>query len=493
MEFLVVINEWLWNPLIVVILGFALFLTVKTRCLQLRRLPDMLKLLVADNSGHSGISSFQAFTLTLSSRVGVGTVAGVATAVAAGGPGALFWMCVMAFLGGATAYVESTLAQVYKSKVNGRYRGGIPYYIEKGMGRKGLAVVAAIFAMTLYSMIAPCIQSNNIANSFHSAFGVDPVYSASVAAAVLAFIIFGNPKRLISYVERVVPLVATAYVVMAIVILVMNATAVPGALKLIVSSALGLDSMFGGMMGAAIAWGVRRALFCNVAGVGEGTFGAAAAEVSHPAKQGLVQCFSIYVDTMIVCMATGLMIVVTNSYNVIDSAGNVIIKYLSVEAGPAFTQAAIDSTFPGFGGAFVAVSISFFAFSTLVAFFFICESNLLYLQRGKGRMAPVLLRFAMVGMVFFGAVNPASLIWAIGDIGYASLAWLNFICLLFLAKPALACLRDYDEQRKKGIDPVFDPLKLGIKNAEYWLPGRERPAEQHVDVEPGLSLRPTSV
>ncbi|EPB7045417.1 TPA: alanine/glycine:cation symporter family protein [Pseudomonas aeruginosa] len=485
MEFLVTLNEWIWNPLIVMILGFGLFLTVITKCLQIRRLPDMLRLLMTDGSGESGISSFQAFTLTLSSRVGVGTVAGVATAVAAGGPGALFWMCVMAFLGGATAFIESTLAQVYKTRIDGRFRGGIPYYIEKGLNMKGLAIVAALMAITLYAVLAPGIQSNNIASSFKSAFDFEPLYTAITVSAVLAFIIFGNPQRLIKYVERVVPLVATTYVLVAIAILVMNADAVPGAFRLIFESAIGQDSVFGGIVGSAIAWGVRRALFCNVAGVGEGTYGSAAAEVSHPAKQGLVQCFSIYVDTIIVCMATGLMIVVTGCYNVFDKAGGVIVKNLDVEAGPAFTQAAIDSTFPGFGGAFVAIAIAFFAFSTLVAFYYICESNLFYLQKGRGKVSVFVLRVVMVTMVFFGAVKSAKFIWALGDVGYASLAWLNMICLLFLAKQALVCLRDYDRQRKLGIDPVFNPVALGIKNADYWLQGKSahqgKGADQSID------------
>ncbi|KAJ10348.1 alanine/glycine:cation symporter family protein [Pseudomonas aeruginosa] len=468
MDFLVKLNEWLWDPLIVVILGFGLILTIVTKGLQIRRLPDMLRLLVSDGAGSTGLSSFQAFTLTLSSRVGVGSIAGVATAVAAGGPGALFWMCVMAFLGGATAFIESTLAQIYKTSIDGSYRGGIPYYIEKGMNMKPLAIGAAITAIVLYAILAPGIQSNNIASSFAVAFNIEPIYCAAAVSAVLAFIIFGNPRKLIKFVEIVVPFMAVSYVLVAVVVLLVNAEAVPGALKLIVTSAFGLDSVFGGIVGAAIAWGVRRALFCNVAGVGEGTYGSAAAEVSHPAKQGLVQCFSIYVDTMIVCMATGLMMVVTNCYNVFDKAGGMILKNLDADAGPAFTQAAIDSAFPGVGGVFVALAIAFFAFSTLVAFYYICESNLFYLQKAKGKISIFALRAVMVGMVFFGAVNSSEFIWALGDVGYASLAWLNLLCLLFLAKPALACLRDYDRQRALGIDPVFNPSSLGIENTECW-------------------------
>ncbi|WP_219419850.1 alanine/glycine:cation symporter family protein, partial [Pseudonocardia nigra] len=286
MEHLATINEWLWNPLIVLSLGFGLYLTVRTRLLQVRRLPDMLRLLRGGEKSTAGISSFQALSLTLSSRVGVGNIAGVATAIAAGGPGALFWMGVMAFLGGATAFVESTLAQIYKDEVDGQYRGGIPYYIEKGLQLRWLAVVAALAALSLYAVLAPGVQSNNIAVSFDTALGIEPWITGLVIVGILGYIIFGGRDRIVNFANKVVPFMAGAYILAALVVLGANITAIPEVIRLVLASAVGADSVFGGIVGAAVAWGVRRAMFSNVAGVGEGTYGSAAAEVTHPAKQG---------------------------------------------------------------------------------------------------------------------------------------------------------------------------------------------------------------
>ncbi|WP_417903672.1 alanine/glycine:cation symporter family protein [Burkholderia cenocepacia] len=469
MEILTRLNELLWSPLVVFVLGFGLYLTIKTGCLQVRGLPDMLRLITQRQPGEAGISSFQALALTLSSRVGVGSIAGVATAIAAGGPGALFWMATMALLGGATAYVESTLAQIYKSKINGVYSGGIPWYIERGLGLKSLACVAAFAALCLYALFAPGIQSNNIGLAFQSAFKISPIYTGSVLVGLLAFIIFGRRTRLIHFVEYMVPFMAGAYILMAVGIVVANFDKLPGAVHLILSSAFGVNAVYGGIVGSAITWGVRRALFANVAGVGEGTFGSAAADVSHPVKQGLVQCFSIYIDTLFVCMATGIMIIITGQYNVLgDAAMPLTVNLPGIEAGPAFAQAAVNSVFHGFGAPFVATSIASFAFTTLIAFYYIAETNLTYLLGGQKKWALFALRVTVCMTVLHGAIESSAVIWAIGDFGYASLAWINMICLVLLSKPALLSLKDYYQQKREGRDPTFDPKKLGIRNAVCW-------------------------
>jgi AGCS family alanine or glycine:cation symporter len=470
-DFLVALNDWLWNPLVVLALGLGLLLTVLTKGVQLRRLPDMIRQIRAGERSDAGISSFQALTLTLSSRIGVGNIAGVATAIAAGGPGALFWMAVMAFLGGATAFVESTLAQIYKTKIGGKYWGGIPYYIEKGLRKKWLAVVAAVTALTLYGVLAPGVQSNNIAASFDSAMGVSPWITGVVLIGLFAFVVFGGRKRIVAVADTVVPFMAVGYVLAAIVVVAFNISAVPDVVGLVLASAFGADSVFGGIVGAAIAWGVRRALFSNVAGVGEGTYGSAAAEVSHPVKQGLVQSFSIYVDTLFVCMATGLMILITGRYNVEPEGADAIVTNIpGVAAGPAYTQQAVDSVFAGVGPHFVAIALALFAFTTLVAFYYIAETSLTYLTGARQRPAlRHVTRVVMLVVVFYGAVESSDLIWAIGDVGYAALAWVNMVCLIFLAKPALIALRDYDRQRRQGLDPQFDPVPLGIANADYWI------------------------
>lgn len=471
LEIIGTINTNIWNPMAYLALGLGLFYTIWTGAVQIRRLPDLVSILREKSPSDEGeISSFQALMLTLSSRVGVGNIAGVATAIAIGGPGALFWMVVMALLGGATAFAESTLAQVYKRRVGGEYRGGIPYYIEKGLGQKWLAVIAATATLVLYAVLAPGVQSFNIANSFEVAFGAPTWLTGLIIAGLFGFIVFGGTKRIVGVADKVIPFMAIGYILLALVVIVVNITEVPAVIGLILSSAFGVHEVFGGIVGAAIAWGVRRAVFSNVAGVGEGTYASAAASVSHPAKQGIVQAFSVYVDTVLVCSATGIMIVMTGQYNVITESGETLLENLpGVTAGTAYTQAALETIVPGFGPVFVAVALFLFAFTTLIAFNYIASSAAAYLfpERGFGAATRV-IQAAMTIMVFFGAVASADLIWGIGDIGYGTLGWINMICLLFLAPTVRKVLKDYTSQKKQGLNPVFNPEKLGIRGADAW-------------------------
>src|SRR5690606_28000607 len=313
------------------------------------------------------------------------------------------------------------------------------YYIERGLGRKWLAAVAAATALSLYGLLAPGIQANNITAAVHTATGVSPWISGAVITAAFAYIVFGGRKRIVAVADTLVPVMAVGYIVAAVVVLAANAPALPGAVWQILTSAFGAHAVFGGIVGSAVAWGVRRALFSNVAGVGEGTYGSAAADVSHPVKPGLVQGFSIYIDTLFVCMATGLMIVVTGSFNVQTADGRVLAENLpGTEAGPAYTQEAVGSVLSGAGPGFIAVAITLFAFTTLVAFYYIADTNLTYLsvRTGVRPGARLALRLAMTAVTMYASVQSADLIWAVGDVGYASLAWVNMVCLIFLAKPA---------------------------------------------------------
>lgn len=253
----------------------------------------------------------------------------------------------------------------------------------------------------------------------------------------------------------------------------MNITELPAVFGLIFRSAFAVDSAFGGIVGAAIAWGVKRGIFSNEAGQGTGPHAAAAAEVSHPAKQGLVQAFSVYIDTILVCSATAFMILFTGSYNVVDpeNEGQFLRNNLgdAVEAGPAYTQAAVESVIPGFGAGFVGIALLFFAFTTIMAYYYIAETNVAYLMRGRSNKIPMfILKVVLLLATYFGVVRTTQVAWDLGDVGLGIMVWLNLIALLLLAKPALAVLKDYDEQRKQGLDPTFNPEKLGIKNAEFW-------------------------
>ncbi|NRG44014.1 alanine/glycine:cation symporter family protein [Bacillus sp. CRN 9] len=469
------IVDWLvsqvWSlGLVIFALGAGLYFTLLTRFVQIRYIKEMIKLLFEGKSSESGVSSFQAFCMALAGRVGIGNIAGVATAIAFGGPGAVFWMWVMAILGGASAFIESTLAQVYKSKIGNEYRGGTPYFIEKGLNIKWFAILVAIVVTISYGMLMPGIQSNTIAVSFENTTGMDTSIMGIVLVALLAVIIFGGVKRIASVADKVVPFMAVGYVIMTIIILGANFSEIPAMFALIFSSAFGVNEIFGGIVGAAIAWGVKRAVFSNVAGVGEGTYSSAAAEVSHPAKQGLVQAFSVYIDTIVVCTATALMILITGMYSVTPEGGSPIVDTMSgVEAGPLYTQAAVETVLPGAGPLFVSIALFFFAFTTLMAYYYISETTLLFLDKKmKFKWMKTVWKVLFLVMVYIGSVESASLLWAFGDLGIGSMAWLNLVAILLLTKPALKVLKDYDSQKKAGIDPVFDPVKLGIKGADFW-------------------------
>ncbi|MCM3569962.1 sodium:alanine symporter family protein [Neobacillus mesonae] len=464
-------NQVWGNGLVIFALGAGLFFTIMTRFVQIRYFKEMIKLLFEGKSSEEGISSFQAFCLALSGRVGVGNIAGVATAIAYGGPGAVFWMWVMALLGGASAFIESTLAQVFKTKVDNGYRGGTPYFIEKGLKLKWFAVIMAVVVTISYGFLTPGVQANSIASGMETAFGLNRTITGIFLVILLGAIIFGGVKRIAGVSQTIVPFMAVGYVLVTFIVLGMNFSKVPEMFSLIFTSAFGSNQVFGGIVGTAIAWGVRRAIFSNVAGCGEATYSSAAAEVSHPAKQGLVQAFSVYIDTIIVCTATALMILVTGMYNVTPEGKDPIVQPLTnVEPGPAYTQMAVDTMLPGFGAGFVSIAIFFFAFTTLMAYYYIAETTMVYLS-GKRELPwmKTVLKIVMLFMIFFGSVKSASMMWAMGDIGFGSMAWLSLFAILLLTKPALKVFKDYETQKKAGKDPVFDPRKIGINGADFWV------------------------
>jgi AGCS family alanine or glycine:cation symporter len=470
-EFITALNGVLWSsPVIYILLGVGLLFSILTRFLQVRHIKEMVLLMFQGKSSEAGVSSFQALSIALSGRVGTGNIAGVATAIAFGGPGAVFWMWAIAFIGAASAFVESTLAQIYKVKQDGQYRGGPAYYIEKGIGWKWFAVLFAFAALIAMAILMPGVQSNSIAAGVENAFGIKPVFTGLAIVLLLGFIIFGGVKRIANAATLIVPFMALGYILLSVVIVLMNITELPGVISLIFRSAFGLDSAFGGIIGMAIAWGVKRGVYSNEAGQGTGAHPAAAAEVSHPAKQGLVQAFSVYIDTLFVCSATAFMILFTGMYNTQAENGSYIVNNLGdVTPGPGYTQAAIDSVIPGFGAGFVAIALFFFAFTTIMAYYYIAETNIAYLMRNRnGKSAMFALKLIILAASFYGSVRTAELAWALGDAGLGIMVWLNVIAILILAKPALITLKDYEKQKKAGIDPVFNPKALGIKNAEFW-------------------------
>lgn len=481
------INGIIWSPaLIYLCLGAGLFYSILTRFVQVRHLFEMWRLLLNNKQSAKGISSFQALAVSLSGRVGTGNIAGVAAAIGFGGPGAVFWMWMVAFFGAATAYAESTLAQIYKEEDNGEFRGGPAYYIEKAMGQKWYAWIFAIATIIACGVLLPGVQSNSIGNAVESAFGSGPmietaigtfsfakIFTGTVISILLGFIIFGGVKRIASFTQIVVPFMALAYLITAFVIILLNIGEVPRIIGLIISDAF--SPMAG--VGAAIGWGVKRGVYSNEAGQGTGPHAAAAANVQHPAQQGLVQSFSIYIDTLMVCSATAFMILITGAYNVHGATESLfIVQNLPADviaSSPAFTQIAVNSALPGIGKPFVAFALFFFAFTTILAYYYIAETNVAYIRRTfKVNGLMFVLKLALMAAVFYGTVRTANLAWALGDVGVGLMAWLNIIGIIiifFMAKPTMAALKDYEQQQQQGVTEfIFNPLKLGIQGATYW-------------------------
>lgn len=482
-QFIGLLNSWIWSPFLVGLCLLAgLFFSIRSRFVQIRMLPEMWRLLFQRREGEIGLSSFQALSLTLAGRVGTGNIAGVATAICFGGPGALFWMWVVAFLGASSAFVESTLGQIYKEEIEGQYRGGPAFYIERGLRSKTYAWTFAIVTILASVFFCPGVQSNTIAAAWKEAFGLVDGITAAVVTSLLCFIIFGGLRRIAQFSSVVVPFMAQAYIVVALILVGVNYQQIPAVFELILSSAFGMDSALGGLLGSAVSWGVKRGIYSNEAGQGTGPHASSAAAVSHPAKQGLVQAFSVYIDTLFVCSATGFMVLMTGCYNIVGPNGHFLYEGLrGVEAGPVYTQAAIDTLMPGLGGPFIAVTIFFFAFTTILGYYYMAETNMAYLNRFlKKPILMVVCKVVFLGTVAFGAMKASSLIWTMADVGVGMMAWLNLIAILLLQKPAFIALKDYEEQRKLGLNPVFHPHQLGITHTVYWEGFR---AEANLQIE----------
>lgn len=480
------LNGIIWSPaLIYLCLAAGLFYSIITRFVQVRLIKEMWRLLMNNKGSKEGISSFQALAVSLSGRVGTGNIAGVAAAIGFGGPGAVFWMWVVAFLGAATAYTESTLAQIYKENDNGQYRGGPAYYLEKVTGQKWYAVLFAIATIVACGVMLPGVQSNSIGNAVEMTFGAGSmvetgigvisstkIMTAIVVVAVLGFIIFGGVKRIARFTEVIVPFMAFAYIVIACVIIILNFDQVPVVIGMILGDAF--TPMAG--IGAAIGWGVKRGVYSNEAGQGTGPHAAAAAEVDHPAQQGLVQAFSVYIDTLFVCSATAFMILITGAYNVHGVGDMMLVQNIASDIAansPAYTQMAVESVLPGVGKPFIALALFFFSFTTILAYYYIAETNVAYIHRTvKVPGLTFLLKIALMVATFYGTLKAANLAWAMGDVGVGLMAWLNIvgiIAIFFMGRPAIKALKDYEAQRKAKVDKyTFDPKKLGIKNADFW-------------------------
>ena len=457
------VNNIVWSPLLVVLLIFAgLYFSFKTRFVQVRRFGLMVKSLFAgnpaDKKDRKGITSFEAFCIALSGRVGTGNIVGVATAIALGGPGAVFWMWIIAFFGASTAFVESTLAQMYKFHHDTGYRGGPASYIQHGLKMKWLGIVFAVVTILGYGILLVTVQANGVSSAMVNSYGTSPLLSGGVLAFILALVIIGGIKSIAKVASLVTPFMAFGYIILALVIVGLNYEQIPSVFASIINGAFGIKPVAGGIIGSTIMMGVKRGIFSNEAGQGGGAIVSASAEVTHPVRQGLAQSFSVYVDTLLVCSATAFMILCSGTYNIFDAKTGEMLVANAPSLGNnyvGFTQAAVDSVLSGFGNQFVCLSLFFFVFTTLMAYYFYSESSIMYIfslknRSGSGKEKAVLwiYRFLMLGAVVFGAVREANVIWQMGDIGVGLLAWINVAALLFLCPKAIKALRDYETHLK---------------------------------------------
>ncbi len=449
--FLASVTDCLWTYLLIAALllcGF--FFTWKTRFVQFRMIPHMFRLLTDSGArtekGEKHVSSFQAFAVSLASRVGSGNLAGVATAIAIGGPGSVFWMWVTALLGAATAFIESTLAQLFKERSEGAFVGGPAYYIRKGLHSKGLAATFAVLITITFALMNNAVQANTISGALDEAFGVRPWISGALMAALTLLIIFGGIHRIARFSSVIVPLMAIGYMILAIFIVVKNYALIPDVFRIIIEDAFGIRQVAGGGIGGVIMLGVRRGLFSNEAGEGSTPNAAATANVSHPVKQGLIQALGVFTDTLLVCSCTAFIILISGLYT---SGAN----------GIALTQVALQAEIGPTGPIFIAIAIFLFAYSTIIANYYYGEANMIYLKSGKKGIA--LLRVFSGGVfVVFGALAGLNLVWTLIDFFMALLTICNLIGLIGLWKYPVKLLKDYEKQKKQGKDPVFHKSTL---------------------------------
>ncbi|QFI67937.1 alanine/glycine:cation symporter family protein [Sinorhizobium alkalisoli] len=453
------LNDLLWSKvLIVVLIGLGLWFTFASRFVQLRYFGRMFRILGSGQAFASGsdghLSSFQALMLSVAGRVGGGNIAGVAVAITLGGPGAVFWMWVVGLIGMATSFFECTLAQAYKrAEPDGTYRGGPAYYIAHGLGErwKWLAGLYSVLLLVTFGFGFNGVQSYAVATSLNDAFGV-PVMAIGLGIAVLVgIIIAGGVRRIARIADVLVPVMALGYIAMALVVLVLNIDALPATLMLIVKSAFGLEPAVGGGIGAAIVMGVRRGLFSNEAGLGSAPNVAAVAEVPHPASQGVVQAFSVFIDTLIVCSCTAFIILLGDVYR--PGAEEV--------GGIALAQASLAGHIGEGGRVFVSIAMMLFGFTTMIYNYYLGENSLAWLG-GQNRPLIIVYRIAVIGLCGWGATSDLGTIFAFADVTMGLLALVNLFALVMLFKPALKLMQDYDSQLAKNAgEPVFDPERFG--------------------------------
>lgn len=450
--------------LIILLLAVGLYFTIRTRFVQFRMLGESIRVVSEKNEDKNSVSAFEALMVSTASRVGTGNIVAVAAAIFVGGYGAVFWMWVIALIGGASAFVESTLAQIYKVRAkDGSSYGGPSYYIQQALHSRALGVVFAVALIATYAVGFNMLASYNLISTFSSYSFYDPVLTPRIGGAVLAVLvalaIMGGAKRLVKITGVLVPVMGVLYILMALIVLVINIQLVPGVFARIVTEAFDFRAIFAGFASSAMMQGIKRGLFSNEAGVGSAPNAAAAANVSHPAKQGLVQMLSVFIDTMLICTATAMMCLCSG-----------------VEVQPAFknggvyAQAALASVFGEVGPIFITVAMMLFAFTTLLGNLFYCEGCLNYIAgHDMGRKGLMVFRLLAAVVIFVGAGLEVQLLWDTADVLMGVMVLINLPVIVILGKTALKTLDDYMAQKKAGKNPVFKAERIGLKGkTDFW-------------------------
>lgn len=451
MEIINLINDWLWTYLMVgLLLGAALFFTIYTHGVQFTMIPRMIKLLFESGKKHENplypinkhktISSFQAFAVSLASRVGTGNIAGVAIAIAVGGPGAVFWMWVVAFIGSANAFVESTLAQLFKIRGANSFQGGPAYYIMKGLHKRWWAVTFSVLITLTFGLAFNSVQSNTIVTAFSNTFGFSEFWVGLITTVLALVVICGGIQRISKVSEIVVPVMACIYILLAVYIILVHITELPAVIALIVRNAFGLEQAVGGGMGMALILGVKRGLFSNEAGEGSTPNAAATADVTHPVKQGLIQTLGVYTDTLLVCTSTAFIIIFSGVFN-------------NGLTGIELTESALRSEIGNFASWFLTFAIFLFAFTSIIANYYYGETNLNFIY--KNRYIIYSFRVLVGFTLMIGALSTLEFVWAISDITMGLMTLCNIIAILCLGRYAMRCLRDFKKQLAQGKDPLF--------------------------------------
>lgn len=458
------ISGVLYQPYIVplFLLVAGVYFTVRTGLLQISLFGESIKVVSEKPKEKGSVSSFGALMVSTASRVGTGNIIGVASAIVLGGPGAIFWMWITAILGGASAFIESTLAQIYKRKdKDGTSYGGPSYYIQDGLKQRWLGVIFAIVLILTYAVGYNMLAAYNTQSTFGGFSFYDPETTPYIIGGILAVLfgacVLGGGLRLTKVTGILVPIMGVLYVIVSLVILVMNITYIPAMFKAIFVSAFDFEAIFGGFTGSCIMWGIKRGLYSNEAGMGSAPNAAASAEVAHPAKQGLVQMLSVFIDTLLICSATAFMCL---------CSGVVPTKEA---AGAAYVQASMQQALGSFGPIFIAVSMSLFAFTTLIGNYYYCEGCLKYiLRRDPSKAGMTVFRLAATALVFVGAIVSAGLAWDTADMLQGTMVIINIPVILILGNKGLAVLKDYMRQRKEGKNPEFHAADIGITGTDYW-------------------------